>query len=397
MYEFLYDYIKPKYGNKANLLFMDTDSFLLEIEKEDHTGDVYQDMIEDSEWYDFSEYPPDCPQFKNLTKEHIEDLQTKNKKVVGKMKDETNSRPITGFSGLRPKSYALQIEGKVKENVVESLEIQEKQADKGVKEIIKKKYLTFDKHVEALALTAGYYAEKHSYMDPKDTALLQKIKEGKKRKIVIRQNIISSQQHTLKTITMEKSALSGFDIKRLIMSDNIHTLPHGHYKYRQYPQELQDIDWNEDMEILQQNDIDWGEDMDILDNDTITNKKNESVYEDIDWNENILPTENNNNNNKEEETEKTIKSLCTDIDWDDISIVNEKNISTPQMTGEEEQLMVDVYIRDLKLGPTQENKVEKEPQNIEERAEIYNLFEENNVNSYDMEAGWEIQAFSGPQ
>ena len=137
MYEFFYDYIKPKYGTKANLLFMNTDSFLMEIEKDDHDGDVYRDMIEDAEHYDFSEYPPDCPQFKGLTKEHIEDLQTRNRKVVGKMKDETHSRPITGFVGLRPKSYALQIEGKVKDNVVKSTKMQEKQADKGVKEKIK--------------------------------------------------------------------------------------------------------------------------------------------------------------------------------------------------------------------------------------------------------------------
>ena len=28
MYKFLYDYVKPKYGGKANLCFMDTDSFI---------------------------------------------------------------------------------------------------------------------------------------------------------------------------------------------------------------------------------------------------------------------------------------------------------------------------------------------------------------------------------
>ena len=28
MYKFLYDYVKPKYGGKAKLCFMDTDSFI---------------------------------------------------------------------------------------------------------------------------------------------------------------------------------------------------------------------------------------------------------------------------------------------------------------------------------------------------------------------------------
>ena len=50
------------------------------------------------------------------------------------------------------------------------------------------------------------------------------------------------------------------------MHDNIHTLPHGHYRYRQ--QEVQDIDWDEDISILENNDIDWDEDMDILPNNT---------------------------------------------------------------------------------------------------------------------------------
>ena len=29
MYEFWYDYVKPKYGEKANLYYIDTDSFIV--------------------------------------------------------------------------------------------------------------------------------------------------------------------------------------------------------------------------------------------------------------------------------------------------------------------------------------------------------------------------------
>ena len=32
IYEFWYDYIKPKYGDKARLCYMDTDSFIIYIE-----------------------------------------------------------------------------------------------------------------------------------------------------------------------------------------------------------------------------------------------------------------------------------------------------------------------------------------------------------------------------
>ena len=31
MYEFWYDYMKPKYGNKVRLCYMDTDSFIMNI------------------------------------------------------------------------------------------------------------------------------------------------------------------------------------------------------------------------------------------------------------------------------------------------------------------------------------------------------------------------------
>ena len=34
MYEFWYDYLKPKYKDKINLCYNDTDSFVLEIETE---------------------------------------------------------------------------------------------------------------------------------------------------------------------------------------------------------------------------------------------------------------------------------------------------------------------------------------------------------------------------
>ena len=53
MYEFWYDYIKPKYGDKARLCYMDTDSFLMHIK----TDDFYKDIAIDVEkWFDTSHY-----------------------------------------------------------------------------------------------------------------------------------------------------------------------------------------------------------------------------------------------------------------------------------------------------------------------------------------------------
>ena len=45
MYEFWYDYVKWKYGEKANLCYMDTESFIVHT----ITGDIYKDIAEEVE------------------------------------------------------------------------------------------------------------------------------------------------------------------------------------------------------------------------------------------------------------------------------------------------------------------------------------------------------------
>ena len=53
MYEFWYDYLKPKYNDKAKLCYMDTDSFVLNI----FTKNVFEDIINDVErLFDTSNY-----------------------------------------------------------------------------------------------------------------------------------------------------------------------------------------------------------------------------------------------------------------------------------------------------------------------------------------------------
>ena len=53
MYEFWYDYIKPKYGEKAKLCYMGTDSFIIHVK----TDDIYKDIAEDIETrFDTSNY-----------------------------------------------------------------------------------------------------------------------------------------------------------------------------------------------------------------------------------------------------------------------------------------------------------------------------------------------------
>jgi len=64
MFDFHYKYIKDKYGEKARLLFTDTDSLTYEIEAED----VYQDFWNDKNKFDNSDYPESSPYFDKTNK-----------------------------------------------------------------------------------------------------------------------------------------------------------------------------------------------------------------------------------------------------------------------------------------------------------------------------------------
>ena len=43
MYEFYYEYMKPKYGNKVKLCYTDTDSFIMQIFTDDFYADISSD------------------------------------------------------------------------------------------------------------------------------------------------------------------------------------------------------------------------------------------------------------------------------------------------------------------------------------------------------------------
>ena len=92
MYEFWYDYIKPKYGNNVKLCYIDTDIFLIN----NKTEDFYKDIANDVEKrFDTSNYEVDRPLSLG-----------KNKKVIGLMKDELGGKMITDFVILRRKTYS---------------------------------------------------------------------------------------------------------------------------------------------------------------------------------------------------------------------------------------------------------------------------------------------------
>ena len=128
MYEFWYDYLKPKYNDIVKLCYMDTDSFIMNIK----TNDFYKDISNDVEnRFDTSNYEVNRP------------LPTgKNKKIIGLMKDELGGKIITELVTLRPKTYSfLTDNGKGNKKA------------KGTKKCIIKKKIKFNDYKKCLLMT----------------------------------------------------------------------------------------------------------------------------------------------------------------------------------------------------------------------------------------------------
>ena len=174
MFDFHYNYIRKKYGEKAELLFTDTDSLMYLIQ----TQDVYKDFSKDvKRKFNTSDY----------LEKHPSAIKTGvNKKVIGKFKDEPAGKQITHFVGLRPKMYSFKIEDKG-----------ETRKAKGVKKNVVKKSLAFEDY------------KKMSFSE-----------EG----VMKEMNIIRSQNHEIFSMTVNKVALSANDDKRWICPNKIDTL-----------------------------------------------------------------------------------------------------------------------------------------------------------------------------
>ena len=98
IYEFWYDYIKPKYKGKPQLCYMDTDSLIIRIFTEDFYKDIANDV---DKWFDISGYD------KNNDRPLPIGI---NKKVLGMFKDELNGEIMVKFCGPTAKTYAYLID-----------------------------------------------------------------------------------------------------------------------------------------------------------------------------------------------------------------------------------------------------------------------------------------------
>ena len=93
MYEFWYDYLKPKYNDKAKLCYMDADSFVLNIFTEDFLEGINNDV---ERWFDTSNYDENDKRPLQIGV---------NKKAIGMFKDGLGGKIMKEFCALRAKTY----------------------------------------------------------------------------------------------------------------------------------------------------------------------------------------------------------------------------------------------------------------------------------------------------
>ena len=96
IYDFHYSFIKKHFYTE--LLFTETDSLTYEIKSKD----VYEEFFKHKHLFDFINYSEDSKFFDQA-----------NKKIIGKMKDESEGKIIDEFVGLKSKMYSMKnIDGK---------------------------------------------------------------------------------------------------------------------------------------------------------------------------------------------------------------------------------------------------------------------------------------------
>ena len=176
MYEFWYDYMKPKYGNNIKLCYMDTDSFIMNIK----TNDFYEDFANDVEnRFDTSNYEVNRPL-----------PMAKNKKVISLMKHKLGGKIIMEFVTFRPKTYSyLTDDGK-----------EDKKA-KGTKKCIIKKMIKFNDYKKCMF---------------NDELILKS------------QQRFISKKHDVYTENINKITLSNNGDKRIVSSNKISSYPYGY-------------------------------------------------------------------------------------------------------------------------------------------------------------------------
>lgn len=137
----------------------------------------------DAQRYDFSEYPANHPLY-----------SLKNKKVIGKFKDETAGIPPSEFIGLKPKMYSLLVDGQAKKTA------------KGVAKPVVRKHITHEDYRRAV------------FDRELKVSTMQQFRSFK---------------HDIFMMEVNKIGLNPYDDKRFILEDGISTMAHGHHRIKE--------------------------------------------------------------------------------------------------------------------------------------------------------------------
>ena len=222
MYEFYYDVLKNFYEDKhLSLIYTDTDSFIVHIE----TADVYQDMLHPTmvDHFDFSSYSENSIQYANIQNFH--EIREKNKKVLGKFKNELGDLIMDEAIALRPKSYSYTVQVPVTATPLDGTQLMK---------IIKIPHLP-DTHIYMKIVAKGVrdYIQKNHLSFSHYKYLLKTLMKGIAKRIYVRQTQIKSEHHKISTSSIRKIALSICDTKRFYI-DAVHSLPFGHFRAVDY-------------------------------------------------------------------------------------------------------------------------------------------------------------------
>ena len=191
MYQFWYDYVNPKYGDRAKLCYTDIDSFVIHI----ITGDFFECISNYVErWFDTS----------NCDENDKRPLPIgKDKKVPGAFKDGLGGRTIVEVVALRRKTWAYLMD-----------DGSEHKKPKRTKKYVIKRRLVFENYKDCLF---------------------------NNKTILKKQQRFKSYNHEMYTEEVNKVALSSDDDKRLQTFNRITTFPYGTPAVKVYESEMLNV------------------------------------------------------------------------------------------------------------------------------------------------------------
>lgn len=185
MFDAWYNQMLKNSDCKFDLGMTDTDSFLFKV------SNVKKFQWHFKNFMDYSNYKPDHESFTNV-----------NKAKLGYFKDELCGKlTCKEFVGLRSKCYAMNLEDKV------NLKMTDKKVCKGIGRAAIKNRLKFKLYKDCLF----------------DNQIIREKFHG-----------IRSVNHQLKTVLINKRALSFIDTKRWIFNCGLHSVPYGSFIINQY-------------------------------------------------------------------------------------------------------------------------------------------------------------------